>query len=228
MARAKMTEALWLDLLARELPPGRHGQVVEFLEQVSTPRKLRLFACACVRLVPGLPDDARVRRAITTAEDFADARATEADLESVRKHAYEALADYQYQAELLLHPTFGEDDPTVGFVAAACSLVHRDSAPHLANLLRAPFPYRPVLLDVFGNPFAPVRSAPEWLTWNHGLVRSMAQGMYEDRHFADAPILADALAEAGCEVAPLLEHLRQPGGHVRGCWAVDLLRADHP
>ena len=36
-------------------------------------------------------------------------------------------------------------------------------------------------------------------------------------------VLADALEEAGCTDADLLGHLRGPGPHARGCWAVDLL-----
>jgi hypothetical protein len=36
-------------------------------------------------------------------------------------------------------------------------------------------------------------------------------------------VLADALEEVGCTDAGLLGHLRGPGPHVRGCWAVDLL-----
>ena len=36
-------------------------------------------------------------------------------------------------------------------------------------------------------------------------------------------VLADSLEEAGCASPDLLEHLRGPGRHVRGCWAVDLL-----
>lgn len=36
-------------------------------------------------------------------------------------------------------------------------------------------------------------------------------------------ILADALEDADCDHADLLTHLRGPGPHVRGCWAVDLL-----
>jgi hypothetical protein len=35
--------------------------------------------------------------------------------------------------------------------------------------------------------------------------------------------LADALEEAGCTEAAVLDHLRSPGPHVRGCWVVDLL-----
>jgi hypothetical protein len=34
-------------------------------------------------------------------------------------------------------------------------------------------------------------------------------------------VLADALEEAGCDNADILNHLRNSGPHVRGCWAVD-------
>jgi hypothetical protein len=36
-------------------------------------------------------------------------------------------------------------------------------------------------------------------------------------------VLSDALEDAGADTE-LLEHLRGPGLHVRGCFAVDLLR----
>jgi hypothetical protein len=36
------------------------------------------------------------------------------------------------------------------------------------------------------------------------------------------PILADALEDAGCNDADILNHCRSDGPHVRGCWAVDL------
>ena len=36
-------------------------------------------------------------------------------------------------------------------------------------------------------------------------------------------VLADALEEAGATDADLLNHLRGPGPHVRGCWVIDLL-----
>jgi hypothetical protein len=37
------------------------------------------------------------------------------------------------------------------------------------------------------------------------------------------PLLADALQDAGGEVPDILDHCRNPGGHVRGCWVVDLV-----
>ena len=36
-------------------------------------------------------------------------------------------------------------------------------------------------------------------------------------------VLADALLDGGCDSDDLLGHLRGPGPHFRGCWAVDLM-----
>jgi hypothetical protein len=77
--------------------------------------------------------------------------------------------------------------------------------------------------DVFGNPFRPVVVDPPWLTWNDAAVRKLAQFIYDERRFADLPILADALEDAGCSDADILAHCRGGGEHVRGCWVVDLL-----
>ena len=51
----------------------------------------------------------------------------------------------------------------------------------------------------------------------------MARHVYEARDWAVLPVLADALEEDGCNDAGLLAHLRSPGPHVRGCWALDIL-----
>jgi hypothetical protein len=47
--------------------------------------------------------------------------------------------------------------------------------------------------------------------------------MYESRDFAAMPILGDALQDAGCDWEEMLDHCRGGGGHVRGCWVVDLV-----
>ena len=51
----------------------------------------------------------------------------------------------------------------------------------------------------------------------------MAEAIYEERTFEQLPILTDALEDAGCNNSDILNHCRQPGVHVRGCWVVDLL-----
>jgi hypothetical protein len=73
---------------------------------------------------------------------------------------------------------------------------------------------------LLGNPFRPVAFNPDWRTSD---VTAMARGMYETRDFAAMPILADALQDAGCENAEVLEHCRGLGPHIRGCWVVDLI-----
>ncbi len=64
---------------------------------------------------------------------------------------------------------------------------------------------------------------PRWLEWNDGTVRKMATAIYQDNSFADVPILADALEEAGCENPAILHHCRAKMRHFRGCWVVDAL-----
>jgi hypothetical protein len=61
-------------------------------------------------------------------------------------------------------------------------------------------------------------------------VLSLAQAAYDHRDPATGhmdplrlAVLADALEEAGCDNETVLSHLRSPGPHVRGCWALDLI-----
>jgi hypothetical protein len=90
-------------------------------------------------------------------------------------------------------------------------LCHDDE--ELANLLK----------EITGNPFREARLNPTWLEWNDGVVCRIAKAIYEERRFQDMPVLADALEEAGCSDADLLNHCRQGAPHVRGCWALDFL-----
>jgi ATP-dependent Clp protease ATP-binding subunit ClpA len=64
---------------------------------------------------------------------------------------------------------------------------------------------------------------PSWLSWNDGTVAKLAQAIHQERRWADLPVLADALEEAGCGNAEILGHCRRPGEHHLRCWVVDLL-----
>jgi hypothetical protein len=219
MARApEMTEPIWLAHTWDRVHPPRHGLLVDFLQARSSPRKMRLFGCACVRAV-----DKSEYPQIVEAERFADGKIDVAQLEISRRHAYDALADFEIARDFGDGGPIDDSDPRVIALRAVCGLLHLDMALSLPGVLRDPFPYRRLLHEVFGNPFQPVTIAPEWLAWNHGLVRQMAEGIYEDRRFDECPILADALAEAGCEVPALVDHLRDSGEHVRGCWVLDAI-----
>ena len=54
-------------------------------------------------------------------------------------------------------------------------------------------------------------------------VEAMARHAEGPGDYGDLPVLADALEEAGCTGADLLAHCRSGGGHLPGCWAVDLI-----
>jgi hypothetical protein len=73
---------------------------------------------------------------------------------------------------------------------------------------------------IFGNPFRPVVVDGSWRTTD---VVALAQAIYEERAFDRMPILADALEDAGCTFQQILNHCRQSGVHVRGCFAIDLI-----
>ncbi|MDY3557511.1 hypothetical protein R5W23_000037 [Gemmata sp. JC673] len=74
--------------------------------------------------------------------------------------------------------------------------------------------------EVFVDPFRSSPLLPEWRTRTAVLL---ARQMYESRDFSAMPIFADALQDAGCDNADILNHCRGPGPHVRGCWVVDLV-----
>jgi hypothetical protein len=54
-------------------------------------------------------------------------------------------------------------------------------------------------------------------------VQSIAAEMIRETAYDRAPILADALLDAGCPDEALVAHLRADISHGRGCWALDLI-----
>jgi hypothetical protein len=85
-----------------------------------------------------------------------------------------------------------------------------------------------LLRDVLG-PRRPLAVKPAWLRWDGGAVLALAEAAYRRRMLPlgtldpDAlAVLADVLEEAGGD-AGMVAHLRWPGPHVAGCWAVDAL-----
>jgi hypothetical protein len=63
----------------------------------------------------------------------------------------------------------------------------------------------------------------EGCPWLTPAVTAVAAEIRDGGRFEDMPILADALSDAGCDSADILDHLRGPGPHCRGCWALSLL-----
>jgi hypothetical protein len=84
-----------------------------------------------------------------------------------------------------------------------------------------------IIRESFAHLFDPVAVHRDWRTKT---VLELAEAAYRHRDPSDGTleavrlaVLADALQDAGCDSAVLLDHLREPGPHVRGCWALDLI-----
>jgi hypothetical protein len=198
-----MTEQEWLQ--ATDPKP-----MLEFLKGKVSDRKLRLFACACCRQVWDRLVEQASRRAVTTAEDFADGLASDDELEEARLRAGWA-EKWSGQPDAADAAAWAASQETG--ILWVITTARRTASVSQAALMR----------DIFGNLFHPISLDPTWLTWHDGLLVSMARQMYDSRDFTDMPVLADALEEAGCTDDDILAHCRQPGEHVRGCWIVDLL-----
>jgi len=209
-----MTEQEWL---AGTAP----GIMVNFLRDRGSERKLRLFACACCRLVWNLLTDWRSRHAVETAERFADSTAEVEDLLSARNQAVRAIWTLKNEtarnAARAAVDTTRYDGLLRGTTWYATAWY---AAMGASNVLT-----RVALLHcIFGNPFRPSPVlAPAVLEWENGGIRRIAQASYDERRFKGLPILADALEDAGCDNVEILSHCRGPGPHARGCWVVDLI-----
>ena len=199
-----MTEQEWL--AATDPTP-----MLEFLKGKASDRKLRLFAVFCereyLRFRPDISEGIVSRYAAMT-ERYADGEATFKEWEGVRQ---------------FVHGTFHHTDPyyhaTHGVDTAVCCCYADDSVREIQTAAEHAV-LAAVVRDIFGNPFRPTTANPSWLTSD---VLALAKGIYQDRAFDRMPILADALQDAGCESAAILDHCRGDGPHVRGCWVVDLL-----
>jgi hypothetical protein len=80
-----------------------------------------------------------------------------------------------------------------------------------------------VLLREFLGPPRSVAAHPAWLAWNGGTVRVLAESILHDQAFERMPLLGDALEDAGCADAAVLDHCRGTGPHTRWCWVITML-----
>ncbi len=199
------------------------------------PRKGWLFAVACCCRIWHLLSDQRSRVAVEVAAQYADGLASRDQLREAEEAAevahddafrakgkVGASAEWAAQFAASFDAWFAASRASnFAYVAAGDGLQPGPEHTAQAHLLRC----------VFGPlPFRPVAVARSWLAWNGGTVVKIAQGIYEERQMPGGhldrtrlAVLADALEEAGCDQPDLLDHLRGPGFHVRGCHLIDLL-----
>lgn len=181
-------------------------------------RKLRLFACGCCRRIWHLIDVGPARDAIVVSEYFADECCSEVVLKAANQKAAGQVVDVPEYDAYWADPACMVSMEDAWESARCVEHVVMVKTRTEWKISRA---FNSALIrDVFGNPFRPVTLDPSWRT---STVLALAQQMYDSRDFSDMPILADALQDASCENADILNHCRGDGPHVRGCWVVDLI-----
>jgi hypothetical protein len=206
--------------------------MLEFLEGKASDRKVRLFACACWRhLFEQLAVSPWGRKAVDVAGLFADGKVGLDELQEAEAAATSTGASAAASAKGGAHAAYLSADLAKYAVRDHASVIVPAEEDHPAfaaggevEVAKERWAQANLLRDIFGNPLRLLPQVnPAWLAWEGGTVPKLAAAVYDERAFDRLPVLADALEEAGCDAVELLDHLRGPGPHVRGCWAVDLL-----
>jgi hypothetical protein len=200
-----MDEAEWL---ASETPLELLGMIPT--KGTRKERKMRLIAVACCEARFGSRRDEELADCLTLVTRLADDPTVEA--ERARMFLRRSPASGTLTNALLNWHGFQAGVETLRMLGV-------EDFPDSRSATREQcVAYSQIIRDISGNPFRPVAFAPDWQT---STVIAIALQMYDTRDFAAMPILADALQDAGCEEAAVLDHCRGPGSHVRGCWVVD-------
>jgi hypothetical protein len=199
-----MTEAEWLAFTEAYQP-------LIFAREVASVRKLRLVAAAYAHWLQSCPGYEDAKPCADLIERVADQPVSVAELE---EELYARPDDWR------LSHALGDENRVGNALSrlvwfAEVEFVQRQADPGIAHLH-----VQTLLHDIIGNPFQPVSPDPSWLT---STVVQLAEGIYTERAYDRLPVLVDALQDAGCENADILDHCRGPGPHVRGCWVVDLV-----
>lgn len=207
-------------------PKCDNATPIEGYQQIGSNRKLRLFACACVRQSWHLFTDNLSRKVIETAENFADGIAT-------KEETFRLASSCLTMARCLM-PSWNASEEAEMVIELA--QMHNNAIlPTYANLFR----------EVIGNPFRSVQTSfpclecygtgkvhvkepeykhvmiprteqcrfcngsgkwesdPEWINER---TKGIAQQMYDSRCFDAMPVLYDALVEAECDNEEILHH----------------------
>ena len=202
-------------------------------------RQMRLFAIAsCRRIWDLLTIEGRM--ALETVEQFAEGLLGMNNLQIAKRNVEDltwALRDdpegREFAAFSVISCCWVETDCAEFYASGVLTdvlglapFLHPTTKPRLARQIERRR-HCLVLRDIVGNPWRPIHIQPCWRTAN---VLCMAKALYNDRALPSGElnmdliaILADLLEDTGCSDIVLLNHLRCPTPHVRGCHIIEAL-----
>ncbi len=223
-----MTEAEWLEeqdpfTLLRVFPAN------------FSKRKLILIGLWCCQSFIRYLSDPRSLAVIAVAEAFVERKAAREEMSAAEKPAQQVSSDLKARRATPEVNTSVQEIAASGAALLVCEghrrawgpassaayitvlegreLAMKTGTEYGTTVREVGYTFAPVMRDILGNPFRPVTFLPEWRT---STAVALAGQMYESRDFGAMPILADALQDAGCDSANVLDHCRGAGPHVRG------------
>jgi hypothetical protein len=214
-----MTEEEWL---ASTDPSTLLNHVCPIMDDDPRMRKVRLFTAAYLRSIWDHIKGDLFRQAVELVETVADDPMQRSALSERHEHLHQiSPRSRRTRAEAaVIEGTLWNSLNAASWGARRAVSCSAGALGHAARKTEKQ-KQSDLFRDIFGNPFRPVSFDAAWRT---GTAMALARGMYESRDFGAMPILADALQDAGCDSADVLDHCRDPHAtHYRGCWVVDLV-----
>lgn len=212
-------------------------EMLQFLENRASDRKMRLVAVACCRRAERLSSDPRHRAVVDAAEHFTDGLGSESIFRDAMRPIIELWSDIPDATKFIWEPSHymtaatrhleggGNTKHAASFAARGLARLAGDKAsPAWLDARRAEESIQCMLIrDIFGDPFRPFRFDADWLRGPGSAAVSLAREIDEHRRFEALSLLADRLVEAECPHPEVIEHCRASSPHVHGCWVVDAL-----
>jgi hypothetical protein len=189
--------------------------MLEFLRGRVSERRLRLFACACLRRVWDVLTEEDSRKAVEIVERYADGEIRKEELAAARDAANNASSDVM--GCTAVNAAFGAASATEEDVERALQAVEDAARADVSPDARRA--QAELLREIVGDPFIPAPTDLAWLRRAEGQVQRVAQSAYRSTSAEESKTLADVLEAAGCNYPELLSHLREARQHARGCWA---------
>jgi hypothetical protein len=185
-------------------------------------KKLLWMAYACVERVKDVLPQGKARDAI---ECLVKQLSTLPEDEALR-HLKGWLGQDEFPA--FLFPGVGQWSVVFAALGTLRQLL-RDPTSELGGLFHAASGARigeqsaqaDLVRCIFSGLFFPDHIDPAWLDAHDRAGARIAQTIHDENRFAELPVLADALEEAGCASEAILAHCRSGKLHARGCWVVD-------
>jgi hypothetical protein len=173
-------------------------------------RLARLYLCACVRALDH-PEYRSFLEVVDLAERYTEGKVPPVAMQSMR-------FTYRYK---FMHPgsilLWNDGHNPMDRIQRGLVWLENFDSSREARAIREALWY-----DLFAPPG--IVFDPAWSAWQDGTVPLLANSLRRDRAFEQMPILGDALEDAGCTDAAILDHCRRPGPHSLGCWVLEGLR----